>query len=158
MDILPAHVKTVLPTSGGAAVFLETEEKVFVIYMDHAMGAAITMQMRDVPKERPLTHDLIGSLLEGFGARASRVIVNEFREDIFFARLILEAENELLGHQIIELDARPSDAITIATQQSAPLFVTRQVLDAVEDMTHILEEMKNRGFQVDEDAGPPDAP
>ena len=58
-DLVPLEVRVVLPTSSGSAVFLSNEEKTFVIYVDQSVGAAITMFMRGVQKERPLTHDLI---------------------------------------------------------------------------------------------------
>ena len=66
--VIEIEVKAVLPTSGGCAVFLGNAEKVFVIYIDHTVGLAISMAMRGETKERPQTHELIGSLLAGLGA------------------------------------------------------------------------------------------
>ena len=71
------------------------------------VGAAITMFLRSTPKERPLTHDLIGHIFTGLGVRVERVIVNDLKNSTYFARLILHAENEL-GKKILEIDARPS--------------------------------------------------
>ena len=59
-------------------------------------------------------------------------------EGTFFARIILQMENEL-GKKIIELDARPSDSIVLALQMDQPIHVSRKVLENVEDMTEILE-------------------
>ena len=68
-----------IPTSGGCAVFLGNEEKVFVIYVDQSVGAAITMFMRGTQKERPLTHDLLAHILRALGAKVERVIVNDLK-------------------------------------------------------------------------------
>lgn len=141
------EVKAVLPTSGGCAVFLGNTRKIFVIYIDHTVGLAITMAMREEPKERPQTHDLIGSLLAGFGAKVERVVINHFDNGVYHARLILVAENEILERKILEIDSRPSDALALAVQGKAPVFVTREVWDEVEDMTAMYQKMESQGFQ-----------
>ena len=58
--VIEVQVRAVLPTSGGCAVFLGNNDKVFIIYVDQTVGSAITMFMREISKERPLTHDLVG--------------------------------------------------------------------------------------------------
>ena len=57
--VVEVQVRAVLPFNSGRAVFVGNEEKVFVIYVDESVGAAITMFMNGTPKERPLTHDLM---------------------------------------------------------------------------------------------------
>lgn len=146
--VVQVEVKAVLPTSGGCAVFIGNTRKVFVIYIDHSVGLAITLAMRQEPKERPQTHDLIGSILAGLGAKVQRVVINHFQEGVYYARLILEAENELYARKIIELDARPSDSLALAVQSKAPIYVTRNVWDLVEDMTATYQKMEAQGFQV----------
>lgn len=136
-DTVIVAVKSAMPTANGFAVFLGNESKVFVIYVDHFVGNSIRMTLDGVKKERPLTHDLIGSILLGFGASLDHVVINEAREGTFFARILLHMENEL-GKKIVELDARPSDSIVLALQQQRPIFVTRQVLDELPDMTDFL--------------------
>jgi uncharacterized protein len=89
------QVRAVIPTSGSCAVFLGNGENVFVIHVDQSVGAAIAMFLRGTQKERPLTHDLIAHVLHALGARIERVIVNDLKRGIYFARLILSAENEL---------------------------------------------------------------
>jgi bifunctional DNase/RNase len=137
-DVVTVTIKGVMPTANGCAVFLGNDEKTFVIYVDHSVGNAIQMTLSGVKKERPLTHDLIGSLLLGLGAQLDHVVVNDAREGTFFARILLRMENEL-GKKIVELDARPSDSIVLALQQKRPIHVARPVFDGVEDMTEILE-------------------
>ena len=142
-DAVSVSVKGVMPTANGCAVFLGNEDKTFVIYVDHSVGNAIQMTLNGVKKDRPLTHDLIGSIFLGLGAQLDHIIVNDAREGTFFARILLRMENEL-GKKIVEIDARPSDSIVLALQQKRPLYVARAVLDGAEDMTEILERVRQQ--------------
>ena len=101
------------------------------------------MTLNGVKKDRPLTHDLIGSILLGLEARLDRVVINDSKDNTFFARILLRMDNEL-GKKIIEIDARPSDSIVLALQQKRPIFVAKTVFDAVEDMTEILERVRKQ--------------
>ena len=121
-------------------------KKIFVIYVDHSVGAAITMFLRSTPKERPLTHDLIGHIFTGLGVVVERVIINDLKNSTYFARLILKAENEL-GKKILEIDARPSDCIALAVQQKSPIYVSAKVFSAVEDMSEVLKRMNQEGSE-----------
>ncbi|MCG3150402.1 MAG: hypothetical protein PCFJNLEI_03886 [Verrucomicrobiae bacterium] len=143
-DVVEVQIKGVLPTTNGCAVFVGTDEKCFVIYVDHSVGAAITMFLRNTPKERPLTHDLIAHILTGLGTKVERVIINDLKNSTYFARLILKAENEL-GKKILEIDARPSDCIALAVQQKSPIYVAGKVFNVVEDMTEVLKRMNQEG-------------
>jgi bifunctional DNase/RNase len=146
-EVVEAQVRAVLPFDGSFAVFLGNEEKTFVIYVDESVGTAISMFMRGVSKERPLTHDLLATVLLAFGAKVDRVIINDIQGSVFHARIILSAANELHARKVIELDARPSDSIAMAVQQSAPLFVSRKVWDSVEDVTDTLTEIEKQGLE-----------
>jgi bifunctional DNase/RNase len=139
-DAVEVQVKGVLPTPNGCAVFVGNDAKTFVIYVDHSVGAAITMFLRNTPKERPLTHDLIANIFTGLGVRVERVVINDLKNSTYYARLILNAENEL-GRKIIEIDARPSDSIALAVQQKSPIYVASKVFAAVEDMSEVLKRM-----------------
>jgi hypothetical protein len=154
-DAVPVAVKGVMPTANGCAVFLGNDAKTFVIYVDHSVGNAIQMTLNGVKKDRPLTHDLIGSILLGLGAQLDHIIVNDAREGTFFARILLRMENEL-GKKIVEIDARPSDSIVLALQQKRPLFVARAVLESTEDMTEILERVRQQ--QAEESESEEDQP
>src|SRR6476646_1736181 len=140
--VVEVKVRAVAATSGGCAVFLGNEDKVFVMFVDQSVGTAITMFMQDSPKERPLTHDLVANILRALGAKIERVIVNDLKLGTYYARLVLSVENELKQKKIIEIDARPSDCIAMATQQTAPIYVSREVWDEVEDMSDILRKME----------------
>jgi bifunctional DNase/RNase len=150
--VIEVQVRAVLPTSGGCAVFLGNNDKVFIIYVDQTVGSAITMFMRDVSKERPLTHDLIAHLLTAVGAKVERVIINDLKNATYYARMIIRAENELQQKKIIELDGRPSDCIAMATQQKAPIYVSHEVWDEVDDMSDVLRKMEEEGLKPDPEA------
>ena len=142
-DVVAVTVKGVMPTANGCAVFLGDDTKTFVIYVDHSVGNAIQMTLDGVKKDRPLTHDLIGSIMLGLDTQLDHVVINDAQEGTYFARIILRMENEL-GKKIVEIDARPSDSIVLALQQKRPLFVFRAVFDGAEDMTEILAQVRKQ--------------
>ena len=142
-DVVAVTVKGVVPTLNSCAVFLGNEEKTFVIYVDQSVWNAIQMTLDGVKKDRPLTHDLIGNILIGLGTRLERIVINDARDQTFFARILLTMENEL-GKKIVEIDARPSDSIVLSLQQKRPIYVARAVFDAVEDRTDILEQWRKQ--------------
>ena len=140
-SVIDVQVRGVLPTTNGCAVFLGNDEKVFVIYVDHSVGAAITMFMRGTPKERPLTHDLIASIFQGLGVKLERIVINDLKNSTYYARMILNVENEI-GKKILEVDARPSDSIALAVQSKCPIYVAAKVFSEVDDMSEVLKRMK----------------
>lgn len=142
---MEVEVKSVLATSAGSAVFLGNDEKVFVIYVDHSVGSAINMFLHGTPKPRPQTHDLFGDVLIALGAKVERIVINDFTDTVYFARLIIGAENEVQARKIVEIDARPSDSIALAVQANAPIFVVEHVWEAVEDMSTVLKKMEESG-------------
>jgi hypothetical protein len=153
-DLVAATIKGVMPMPNTCAIFLGNQAKTFVIYVDHTVGSAIQTALNGVKKERPLTHDLIGSILLGLEARLDHVVINDASEGTFFARIFLRMENEL-GKKIVEIDARPSDSIVLAIQQKRPIYVSRAVFEAVEDQTEALERVLRQ--QAEEgDEGTPD--
>ena len=143
--VVPVDIRSVLPFNSGRAVFIGNDDKVFVIYVDESVGAAISMFMNETPKERPLTHDLIGHLLAALGAKVERVVINDLKSETYFARLIVSAENELFEKKIVELDGRPSDCIALAIAQRAPIYVSRDVWDEVEDRSDVLRHLEENG-------------
>ena len=108
------------------------------------------MFMRGAHKERPLTHDLMANVLRALGARIERVIINDLQRGTYFARMILSAENEIHERKIIELDARPSDCIAMATQQNAQIYVSHEVWEEVEDMGEVLRKMEEESTEGEE--------
>lgn len=84
---------------------------------------AIVMQLQEVPVVRPLTHDLMSSMIAALGASVDSVIVNDLNNDTFYARVMLRLDGKSL-----EIDSRPSDALAIAVRAKAPIFAEEEVL------------------------------
>lgn len=146
-NVVPVKIRGILPANSGCAVFVGNDEKVFVINVEPQMGAIIGMFLRDTPKERPLTHDLITSIFKGFNITVERIVITELKNSTYFARLILQQQNELQSaRKIVEIDARPSDCLALAASQKRPIFVTASLLSQVEDMSEVLDRInENQG-------------
>ncbi len=155
-DIL-VSVKGLVPTQTGCGVFLGNGVKVIAIFVDHSVAAAITMFLHGIKKPRPLTHDLIANVFAGLGAKVQKVVVNDLKDDTFFARLYLLQENEL-GRNLVEIDSRPSDAIAVALQQKCPIYVSESVWDKAEDMTWALQQAAEATEPDEDEEPPPDEP
>lgn len=139
-DFVEVSIKGVMPTSNGCAVFLGNDKKAFVIHVDPALGQSITNALNGVKNERPMTHELLDYIFQGFGVEIERVIINAVDSGTFFARLIISMSNEL-GTKIVEVDARPSDCMVLALLQKKPFYVKNTVFSQVEDMTEILHRL-----------------
>ena len=146
-DVTLVQIRGIVPAHTGAAIFLGNDEKVFIIQVETNMAHVIGNFLRDVPKERPLTHDLLTNVYKGFGIEVERVVVTELKNSTYYARMILKMENEL-GTKIVELDARPSDCLAIACAQKIPMFVANSLFDEVEDMSDFLNQI-NEGSAED---------
>jgi hypothetical protein len=149
-DVVPVQIRGLLPANSGVALFLGNDEKVFVIQVEQSMGSVIHMAMRGAPKDRPLTHDLIGHVFQGFGITVERVVITELRNSTYFARLILKQQNEL-GTKLVELDARPSDCLALAAALKRPVFVAAKLFADVEDMSEVLERLNEQQDQSGEE-------
>lgn len=141
-NLVRVELIALLPTQAGCAVFLGDGSKVILFYIDPAVGLSINAVMTGQKPPRPLTHDLYMLTLQAFGAQVSRVVINAVDGDVFFARLILTAENEIMDKKIVELDARPSDCLAIACRAEAPIYVTSDVWNSLEDRSSFLEQMR----------------
>ena len=141
-EVHAVTIKGVMPTSNGCAIFLGPMDKTFMIYVDPHIGNAIAMIINQETPERPLTHDLLSNILVGLGAQLERSVINAVKDRTFYARIIIKMQNEL-GTKIVEIDARPSDAIAMALHDQKPIFVSEQVLEAEEDKTELLERIQS---------------
>ena len=88
-------------------------------------------------------------VFQGFGISVERILISELKGTTYYARMVLQQRNEL-GRKIVEVDARPSDCLAMATAQKKPIFVSAPLFEEVEDMSHILEDIKNSSSPSDE--------
>jgi uncharacterized protein len=150
-SVVEVKIRGLAETSvGSCAVFLGNEEKVFVMFVDKSVGLAIALFRQGTQKERPLTHDLLANILRALDAKIERVVVNDLKGGTYFARLVLSTENALKQKKIIEIDARPSDCIAMATQQPAPIYVSLDVWDQLEDVTEALRMIQKETSHTEE--------
>jgi bifunctional DNase/RNase len=147
-DLVRVEPVALLPTQAGCAVFLGDGSKVIVFYIDPAIGASINAAMTGLKPPRPLTHDLFLFALQGLGAKPKRVVLTKVEDDVYYARLILEAENEIMERKIVELDARPSDCVALAVRAEAPIYVVRELWEKLPDMAPVLAEMREKGMDL----------
>ena len=145
-DVLPVQIRGILPANSGCALFVGNDEKVFVINVEPQMGQTISNFLRGQSHERPLTHELIQSIFKGFAITVERVIITELKNSTYFARLILQQNNEV-ARKIVEIDARPSDCLAIAAAQKKPIFVTHSLFEQVEDMSEVLDKINESGSE-----------
>ncbi len=87
-------------------------------------ASAIAMKLQGQAPERPLTHDLLATILDLLGATVREVIISDLADDTFRARIILES-----GGRPVEVDSRPSDAIALAVRTGVRIFAAEDVLD-----------------------------
>jgi bifunctional DNase/RNase len=94
------------------------------IWIGHFEADAIAIPLQNVQVSRPLTHDLLRSVLGALSAKLVSIIINDLADDTFFAKLVLDHEGRHL-----EIDSRPSDAIALAVRAGVPIYVAESVLD-----------------------------
>ena len=115
---------------------------------------AIALEIEKVTTQRPMTHDLIKSLLLGLNTGIKKVVVNELKEDTFYALIWLERDGEL-----ISVDSRPSDALALALRLDCPIFVDDTVLKSSKPVTNVSDKVNNEELRKwleglnDEDLG-----
>jgi len=107
------------------------------IWIGPAEADAIAVKLQGVTVPRPLTHDLLSSVIDSLGASIDSIIVSDLKSDTFYAKIILSVNGEQL-----EIDSRPSDALALAVRTDAPIFAEEAVLDKA-------------GILLDEETGKP---
>jgi len=101
----------------------EEEKRSLPIWVGIFEANAIALELEKITTPRPMTHDLIKSILETLEARVLKVVVNDLRDNTFFAAIHLQ-----LGDSELTVDSRPSDAIALALRVGAPIFVEEEVV------------------------------
>jgi uncharacterized protein len=118
---------TVDPQAGSPIVLLEElrGERVLPIWVGVFEARAIAMEMEKVVPPRPMTHDLMKTILEGVKAQVAHIVITDLKDNTFYARIVLSTAGTSL-----QVDARPSDALALALRVNAPIYVTKTVFDS----------------------------
>ncbi len=99
-------------------------ERFLTIWIGADVADAIALRLQDIAVPRPQTHDLLYSMIGELGGTVKSVVVNDLKDDTFFAKVMIEQDGRTL-----EVDSRPSDAIALAVRAEVPIFVADDVLD-----------------------------
>jgi bifunctional DNase/RNase len=102
----------------------KVSDRYLPIWIGPAEADAIAVKLQGVAVPRPLTHDLLGSIIDTLGAAVNSIIVNDLKNDTFYAKVILDVD----GKQV-EVDSRPSDALALAVRTDVPIYADEAVLD-----------------------------
>jgi hypothetical protein len=166
-QMLVDSVRVHMSSTQHVVILREAErERYLPIWVGSWEAQSIAMKLQGVEVERPLTHDLLASLLEELGVQVRRIVVSDLSDDTYRARIILSR-----GEDDYDIDARPSDAIALAVRVSAPIYATDAVLDRAavvpesdeqEQLSVFREFVNSLGEDLDlpsgEGAGPGDPP
>lgn len=133
--------------------------RVLPIWIGPMEASAIHSELMGKKYQRPLTHDLLVTIIESLRGKISRVVITDLKESTFFASIYLDA-----GSGAVAIDARPSDSIAIALRSHAPIFIIDKLFDKLEpsgaagsppektpeekaeDLRHFLEELRPEDF------------
>jgi len=139
-DLIEVKIdKLVGVSTDGAAVFLKSPDKTFVIFIGSVEGNALARAIQGEGSPRPMTHDLLQSILLGFDVTVKRMIISDIIGGAYCAILILAgnaSDPESMEHEV-RIDARPSDAFVLSAAIGFPIFTTREVLDQVRDVSEM---------------------
>ncbi|MFN8451793.1 MAG: bifunctional nuclease family protein [Anaerolineae bacterium] len=119
------------------------------IWIGPCEADAITVELQEMPPQRPLTHDLLKSMIRELGGNVVHILINDLRHDVYYARIVID-----IGGKQIEVDSRPSDAIALAVRTKVPIFVAESVMERhsiepEEDVENAAGEVQRE--EVDED-------
>lgn len=123
MDILGLSTS---PSSGGAYALILTEvngSRRLPIIIGSFEAQAIALELENIKPPRPMTHDLLKNMVQGFNAIVKHVFISDLSEGTFYSKIILER-----GDQLFEIDARPSDAIALAVRFGSEIYVNDRIL------------------------------
>jgi len=98
-------------------------ERYLLIWIGEDVSFAIASELQGARYERPLTHDLVQTIIERLGAKVTEVVVNNMESDVYYALVTIQQ-----GDTTMQIDARPSDAIALAVRAGAPIYVEEDVL------------------------------
>jgi uncharacterized protein len=125
-----------------------SSDRYLPIWIGPCEADAITIELQEMPPQRPLTHDLLKSMVRELGGRVVQILINDLRNDVYYARIVVD-----VGGRQIEVDSRPSDAIALAVRVKAPIFVADVVMEraAIQPEEDVERETAARPEEVDED-------
>jgi bifunctional DNase/RNase len=135
MELIPIAFKKLMQSRSYTVIILGTDQKRFAIYTEPSIGKTLQNYLTQEPKQRPYTFDLMNAIFKGLNIKPIQIVITDIEDTIYFARLFLEQQIGDETH-ILEIDARPSDCITLALINNIPLLCRKDIFEkavAVED-------------------------
>ncbi len=152
IEVAIDSIRVSLMSQHRIVVLKEKEGSLYLpIWIGPFEADAITLQLQGMEAPRPLTHDLLKNVLETLGGEVQYVVINGLEKNTYYARIILEMDDETL-----EIDSRPSDAIALAVRVDAPIYVADEVMELAgmepePEMSLTGDEMGGPEMQEDEE-------
>ena len=116
---------------------VKNSDRYLPIWIGPSEADAIALKLQDVSVPRPLTHDLLGSVITALGATVDHIVVSDLNNDTFYAKIAIRHNGATM-----EVDSRPSDAIALAVRAQAPIYAEDSVVEKA-------------GVQMDQETGKP---
>lgn len=154
VDIVMVKLESEMKTPMAPIVILREKKgnpkRILPIIVGFFEALAIMMELQDHTVERPMTHDLLKSVIDSLGASVVSVLVSDLKKDTFYAQITLNMGDE----NVVKIDSRPSDALALALRADAPIYVAEEVMtkassspeimkiDGEKELKHVLEHLK----------------
>ena len=124
-ELIPIEFNGIVQSQNYTVFILGNQERQFAIYTSPHVGKSLKT-LPDKRKKRPYTHELIHCVFSGFDIHIIQVVITDVQDSLYFASLFVE--QEIAGkRRILEIDARPSDCLTLALGNNAPIYCTKKV-------------------------------
>ena len=141
IETIVESIRVSLVTQARVVILKEVDgERHLPIWIGPFEAEAIAMELQSIQSSRPLPYDLLRSVIGELGAEVRRIVITEISNDVFYARIVLDARGSS-----VEIDSRPSDAIALAVRVKVPIFVDDSV-------------MERAGVRLDDDEDDSDEP
>jgi uncharacterized protein len=129
-DLIPVTFHKIMQSKFYTVFILSGLDKRFAIYTDPKVGQNIQTLLSDKPKPRPYTHDLFNSLIQGLDIHLLQTVIYDVQDALYYARLFVEQTIDRKKY-FLEIDARPSDCLTLALMNNIPIFCKKEVIAKV---------------------------
>lgn len=127
-DLVPVILSKIMQSKSYTVIILGDETKKFAIYTEPHVGKNLQAFLTQGKRQRPSTYELLENIFKGYNIEILQIVIEDVEDTTYFARLFLELR-EGETKTILEVDARPSDCLTLALMSNIPVFCKKAVLD-----------------------------